>query len=232
MAQLSEKQLEANRANAQHSTGPKTEEGKRRSSLNATRHGLTGQVLILPEEEHAAFQLFTKQVVDSYDLENKHEETLCVIYATSLWQIQQAQGILSNMFTLGLMEGNGENLNIGHPEAHNATAFAKTFRGDGSSFGRISLYLQRLTNQAQKMRKELEEVLAARRERQKAEIYEAARAYKFKKMQGEEFVPAENGFVCSTRRVELHIRRHDLATNASGAEKCDFNRERFMKQAA
>ena len=36
-----------NRANAQRSTGPKTEEGKQRSSLNALRHGLTGQTIIL-----------------------------------------------------------------------------------------------------------------------------------------------------------------------------------------
>jgi hypothetical protein len=32
-----------NRANSQHSTGPRTESGKQRSSLNALRHGLTAQ---------------------------------------------------------------------------------------------------------------------------------------------------------------------------------------------
>ena len=39
----SQKQIEANRRNAQAATGPKTEEGKSRSSLDAMRHGLTGQ---------------------------------------------------------------------------------------------------------------------------------------------------------------------------------------------
>ena len=41
----SEARLRANRLNAQKSTGPRTEEGKQRASLNATRHGLTAQVL-------------------------------------------------------------------------------------------------------------------------------------------------------------------------------------------
>ena len=38
---ISAKQLEANRRNALHSTGPKTTEGKSRSSRNNLRHGLT-----------------------------------------------------------------------------------------------------------------------------------------------------------------------------------------------
>ena len=37
----SPKQAAANRRNAQQSSGPKSEEGKRRSSINATKHGLT-----------------------------------------------------------------------------------------------------------------------------------------------------------------------------------------------
>jgi len=40
---ISEKQLEANRSNALLSTGPKTEAGKKRSSMNALRHGINGQ---------------------------------------------------------------------------------------------------------------------------------------------------------------------------------------------
>ncbi len=47
---------EINRANAQHSTGPKTEAGKQRSSLNALRHGLTGQIVVMPTEDLQAYQ--------------------------------------------------------------------------------------------------------------------------------------------------------------------------------
>ena len=55
----SEARLLANRTNAQNSSGPKTEEGKKRSSLNATRHGLLAQTLHLPEEEMDAYREFT-----------------------------------------------------------------------------------------------------------------------------------------------------------------------------
>ena len=55
--------LRANRENAKNSKGPVTPEGKKRSSLNATRHGLLAQTLHLPEEEMAAYHEFTDSFV-------------------------------------------------------------------------------------------------------------------------------------------------------------------------
>src|SRR5262249_18803484 len=42
------RQIEANRRNAISSTGPKTEDGKRRSRHNAVRHGLTAETVVSP----------------------------------------------------------------------------------------------------------------------------------------------------------------------------------------
>ena len=42
-------QVDANRRNAAHSTGPKTEEGKERSRMNGLTHGLTASVVASPE---------------------------------------------------------------------------------------------------------------------------------------------------------------------------------------
>ncbi|MEO7143011.1 MAG: hypothetical protein ABI165_05850, partial [Bryobacteraceae bacterium] len=49
-------QLDANRANAQLSTGPKTEAGKEASKNNAFKHGLTSQQIVLKHEDPQAFE--------------------------------------------------------------------------------------------------------------------------------------------------------------------------------
>jgi hypothetical protein len=229
---ISEKQLDANRANAQKSTGPKTEPGKQRSSLNATRHGLTGQVLVLPEPELAAYNKFMGENVATLQAEGKEELTLAGLYSTNLWKLQQAFAAEETLFTLGEVEGIADNLNLEHPEAHTALSRAKTFRTQSQLFARMSLYIQRLTSSAKSLRKQLSDVQAARRAREAKEEYDAIRAYKFKKMLGEDFDPAKNGFVSSLALVETRIHRDDLDKDSFAAEKCGYDRVRYMKNAA
>ncbi|RUL89791.1 hypothetical protein TsocGM_01120, partial [Tautonia sociabilis] len=52
---ISPKRIEANRRNAQQSTGPRTDEGKARSRANGLRHGMAAEVLV-PEEDRAAYE--------------------------------------------------------------------------------------------------------------------------------------------------------------------------------
>jgi len=47
----SPKKVEANRRNAQKSTGPKTQEGKDIARLNTTKHGLLSREALIPGEE-------------------------------------------------------------------------------------------------------------------------------------------------------------------------------------
>jgi hypothetical protein len=55
-----QKQIDANRRNAQKSTGPKTPEGKEIASQNATRHGLLAQALVLEGESREEFDRFSE----------------------------------------------------------------------------------------------------------------------------------------------------------------------------
>jgi len=48
-------QIAANRANAQHSTGPRTPEGKTASSMNALKHGADAASVVIPGEDPAQY---------------------------------------------------------------------------------------------------------------------------------------------------------------------------------
>jgi hypothetical protein len=76
MSDISAEQLAANRASAALSHGPVTEAGKRRSSLSAIRHGLTGRVIVLPTEDLNQYQAFSKGLVDSLDPQTPLERQL------------------------------------------------------------------------------------------------------------------------------------------------------------
>jgi hypothetical protein len=58
----SKKQIEANRRNARKSTGPKTPEGKAAVHLNALKHGLLSQEILLPEEDEEALRGLGEQL--------------------------------------------------------------------------------------------------------------------------------------------------------------------------
>jgi hypothetical protein len=220
----SDKQIEANRANAQKSTGPKSEAGKKRSSLNAFRHGLTGQVVVLPEEDREAFNQLTEKTMAELQIMGEHETQIAKAYCMSLWNVQRAMAVQDTMFSLSLMEDVAENLNIEDAQAHNAVSYAKAFRNNSEAFSRISLYTQRLVNQSKALRKELDEVQAQRFSIVRQEIKVAVASYKFKQMMGETFNPAEFGFVCSLDQIREYDRRHELIDRAEIARNCNFVR--------
>jgi hypothetical protein len=53
----SQKQVDANRRNAQKSTGPRTAEGKKKSRGNAMKHGLCAIVIPMPDEDPEEFKI-------------------------------------------------------------------------------------------------------------------------------------------------------------------------------
>src|SRR6267154_1180827 len=95
---------EINRANAQSSTGPRTDAGKQRSSLNALRHGLTGQTIVLPSDDLVAYKRHCKGFHDQYQPKNPTEVQLTQTVADLSWRLNRATAIETNMLALGITE--------------------------------------------------------------------------------------------------------------------------------
>jgi len=94
------RQIEANRRNAQRSTGPKTQNGKARSSQNAVRHGLTAETVIAPLEDPADYRAFELAVTVSYDAETAVERELVLRLASLLWRLRRATSVETGLLQI------------------------------------------------------------------------------------------------------------------------------------
>src|SRR5215831_10623755 len=85
----SERQKAANRANALHSTGPKTLDGKAAIRFNAIRHGLLTQDVVLPGEDMDAFEDLWNQVWADRSPVGPIEEFLVNRVVNAMWRLQR-----------------------------------------------------------------------------------------------------------------------------------------------
>jgi len=145
---LSLKQLAANRANAKKSTGPKTEEGKKRSSLNALRHGLTGQVSLMTDEDRAAHDAFSKGIIDDLKPVGAMELQLAQRIATDSWRINRLAAFEDNIYCMWHDTNLPNESN--HPQIDTAFSQTQTFLQKSDELNRLSLYEQRLNRSIQK----------------------------------------------------------------------------------
>jgi hypothetical protein len=100
----SDAQIHANRANAELSTGPKTPEGKAKSSLNAVKTGLTGRTVLLPAEDAAAYQRHIQRFFDEYEPSTDAEEALVQSVADTEWRLLRIPSLEMGIYALGRTE--------------------------------------------------------------------------------------------------------------------------------
>jgi len=93
-------QIEANRNNSQKSTGATSEAGKQRSSLNATRHGFTGQQLVLSDAEKEAYEFHVLAYMDEYAPKTQIETNLVQQFADLNWSLHQIAVQQHNLMSL------------------------------------------------------------------------------------------------------------------------------------
>jgi hypothetical protein len=83
-------QVAANQSNAQHSTGPKTWEGKAISARNNFRHGFTGAFTVLPWEDQNEFDMLLGALRDDHKPSGITETILVDKMAQAFWLTKRA----------------------------------------------------------------------------------------------------------------------------------------------
>jgi hypothetical protein len=188
-----------NRANAEHSTGPRTEAGKQRSSLNALRHGLTARTAVLPSEDPAAYEQHCRKLRDEYQPVNETESLLLQQLADTSWRLNR----------IPLLE---------------AELFAQDYSPETliPLLASLGLHSARLARQFEKTLSQLRAIQYHRREGELRDLKDAAAILEHHKHKGIPWEPSDNGFVFSKDQVERASQRMMRLNESRHIEYCRF----------
>jgi len=185
---ISEAQLAANRANAQHSHGPTSEAGKAKVSQNAVKTGLTGRTVIVPFGEADAYQSLILDFQKQFQPVGPQETALVQSLTDIVWRLDRIPGLEYALLELGRVD-----LIKQSPELANNSAemlemqirlhFEKQFRN-------LQLQENRLSRRRERETKELRALQQARHEAAEAQAKESPKPNPVN-------TRSENGFVFS-----------------------------------
>ena len=188
-----------NRANASHSTGPRTEAGKLRSSLNALRHGLTARSAVLPSEDPVAYQQHCRQLQNEYQPDTPTETLLVQQLADTSWRLNRIPLLEADLF-----------VQVPSPESLVPLLAS------------LGLHSARLARQFQKTLDQLRSIQFDRRQRQRRDLIDAAAILEHHKHKGIPWEPADHGFVFSKDQVERAAQRMTRLHESRGIEHVRF----------
>jgi hypothetical protein len=174
-----------NRANSAHSTGPRTEPGKQRSSQNALRHGLTARTAVLPTEDPEAYQHHIQQFLDEYKPANPTETQLVHELADTAWRLNRIPCLEAELLS----------------QAPNPQSQIPLLAS-------LGLHGSRLSRQFQKALEQLRDIQEERRRLERRHLNEAAEVLIRHQRKGlpwdSEAFSREAGFVFSKEQIERH----------------------------
>src|SRR5580658_4897246 len=190
-------QLTANIANAQHSSGPKTEKGKHRTRLNAYRHGLTGQICLLTADEQQAFDQHCTGIRESLQPVGALEIELAQSIAEDHWRLKRARAIETGIFALGHLGQLGALATSDRDDPaqlpiDEALSRALPRVDKSENFQLLALYEQRIHRAIEKNMAQLRTLRAERKAVLQQALEEAQLLAQLAYSKGEEYDPADD----------------------------------------
>ncbi|MBV9225532.1 MAG: hypothetical protein JOY85_15985 [Acidobacteriaceae bacterium] len=208
-ATCSERRLAANRANAQLSTGPRTEVGKAVSSLNAVKTGLCGRAVLLADEEEAAdYREHVERVYAWWKPANVEEHALVQALADTQWRLESIPGLESALYAQARLRGEPV---LQHPDpvAQRLLLQAQAEVAEAKALQNLRLHERRLQRQYEKDKAELNQLRNERLREAEAERQQETAAQQRRQEQAQ-------------KRAERRKAREEAAQHGNGFEFTDL----------
>jgi hypothetical protein len=122
---ISEQKLEANKLNALKSTGPRTPEGRAKSALNAIKHGLCAQTVIISSENSDEFRAFAKNLTSDFAPLNQVERNMVKRIVSLSWRLERAtkyESLVLDKILRAQFEADTQKNETNLPEGHRVEA--------------------------------------------------------------------------------------------------------------
>jgi|HubBroStandDraft_5_1064220.scaffolds.fasta_scaffold20143_2 hypothetical protein len=197
-----------NRNNARHSTGPRTPEGRQRSCLNALRHGLTGQTIVMPAEDLEAYQQHIQRFVDEYHPQGATESQLVQSLADAAWRLNRVAVLETNLLTHDIIYEDFPNHESTH-EMREAIAVAAALDSHTRALANLSIHGQRLSRQFERALALLQDLQSKRK----------AQRVQMPALKQESYCPSDDGFVFAEDELDLAKRASNTGGHLIEAQK-------------
>lgn len=148
-------QTAANQANAQHSTGPRTPEGKTRVAQNARKHGFCAQTLRLAPEEQPLFDALQKGLLEDTRPEGALENEIFRRLLTHAWNLRRIESFESRILV------SADPLSIDDAPQSNLERWARYRRDVERSYYRALNELRKLQTQRAALLQQEDQVIEA-----------------------------------------------------------------------
>jgi hypothetical protein len=215
--------------------GPRTPEGRRRSSLNATRHQLTSKVYIATPEESDAYNAHIAAYMEALAPVGLLENELAFLIAADRWRQKRAIMLENSVFAQGYLD-HAEAIDVDNSQVAEALAEAKTWIAQAQSLALLTTYEGRITRRADRNMAQLIEIQTKRREAYAEAQKEAIRLVQLSEQAGEIYEPSDD-FEPASAHGQFVFSAAEIARIRDRRERLDLAREvinhpeRFKKVA-
>jgi hypothetical protein len=188
--------------------GPKTQEGKRRSSLNAIKTLITSKVHLCSPEEQPAFDAHMAAYKEALGPVGILETELVAEISKMKWRQKRISSVEDSIFSQGYLD-HAENMNTGHAAVDSCLAEGMVWKEQAKNLLLISLYEMRMRRALEKDLAALEAMQAKRKEAYAGAQDEAIRLAQLAASEGEEYDPGDD-FVPASAYGEFVFSEPDL----------------------
>jgi hypothetical protein len=203
-------QIAANQKNAQLSTGPTSNTGKTKSSMNAVKTGLTGRTVLLPGDDAALYEAHISQFMKSHSPIGDDERNLVQSLADTEWRLLRIPSLEMGIYAVGSLEF-AELFPSEDQSVRKHLIEAKVFLAFERQLNNLSIHENRLRRQREKDTAALRELQHERQRQASMRLDKIARQYilAVHEQRHEEFDPAAFGFEFSIADIELRAMHLD-----------------------